>query len=183
MVKVCGMKKYTLVFIIALLIAGCSGDEIIVDPTTDTAYFDKKIDDLAVELVGNTTKKMKNVAVLGFANPDGRVSQLGQYLATKFSSTASKNRLFISPSKGEIDEAIKKEGIDYQGSLDRASASKLGRALRVDSFVVGVLSDLQKGSDIDLMVKVIEARSGNMISAANTNIFRSKSVSSLMQSF
>ncbi len=167
-----------------LLISSCAGTgKITTGPVTDTAYFDGKIELLAQELVSNSSKPLRRAAVLGFTNPDGRTSQLGKYLSTKFSIISTKNRLFIVPSAGQVLEAMKSEGINYRGSLDKEQAVKLGKALKVDGFVVGVLSDLQKGSDIDLMVKIIETKNGNMASAANISIHRSKSVSTLMQLF
>lgn len=171
------------IILILALLAGCAREMPAVAPITDTAYFDRKIEGLALELVNNATKRIRRAAVLDFKNPDGRTSQLGKYLSTKFSIISVKNRFFVIPSQGQVVEVMEKEGIDYKGSLDKQSAAKLGNALNVDGLIVGSISDLQKGSDIDLMIKIIDARSGNVVSAANINIYRSKSVSSLLQSF
>jgi hypothetical protein len=164
-----------------LLIAGCAKKP---PPTvTNTQYFDQKIWDLTLELVNNSSKRIKKAAVLEIKNADGRTSYLGKYLSTKFSTIAVKRQLFVVPSDGEVLDAMTRQNIKYNGTLDRAEAKKLGEALKVDGLIIGSLSDLQKGSDIDLIVSIIEVRSGNIVSSANTNLLRSKSVSTMMQTF
>lgn len=142
-----------------------------------------KMWDLVLDLVNNSSKRVKRAAVLEFKNPDGRTSNLGRYLSTKFSTIAVKRHLFVIPSDGEVTEAMSRQNIKFKGTLDREEAKKLGATLKVDGLIVGTLSDLQKGSDIDLIVSIIEVRSGNIISSANISLIRSKSVSSMMQTF
>ncbi|MFQ5433089.1 MAG: hypothetical protein ACE5EN_11370, partial [Nitrospinota bacterium] len=73
--------------------------------------------------------------------------------------------------------------LDYQGTLNRETAGKLGRELGVEALIIGRIADLQKGSDVDLTVQMVEVRTGNIISASSTSFYRSKQVSSLLGSF
>ena len=168
---------------VLMLATGCAffEDEEIIVPVTNTEYFDEKVTAVADSLSANTTKRVNRAAVLPFANPDGSISQLGRYLSTKLGTVAVRRQLFTMPSHGEVEKAMDAEQIKYNGTLDGESARKLGGALNVDTLVVGVISDLQKGSDIDLLVSMIDVRSGHVISAANTSIIRSKSVSTMMK--
>ena len=159
-------------------LSGCVKD--IPEPVTNADYFDQKMEQVAITLANNDMKRINRAAVLDFKNSDGRTSQLGRYLATKFADITIRHQLYTLPSFGEVDNAIKAEGIKYNGTLDKESAQKLGRALNVEGLIVGIISDLQKGSDIDLIVSIIEVKSGNIISSANINLLRSKSVSTML---
>ncbi len=170
---------------VAILIGftfSCS-KEIPPPPVTDSTYFNGKLGILADQLAQSAIRRPRRAAVLDFVNQDGKTSQLGKYLTTKFIEISSQKALFITPSDGEVSAAIKAQGIKYNGTLNTENASKLGRTLGVDALIVGVVSDLQKGSDVDLVVKMIDARNGNIISAASTSFYRSKQVSGLLESF
>ncbi|MBI3580819.1 MAG: hypothetical protein HY098_01865 [Nitrospinae bacterium] len=45
------------------------------------------------------------------------------------------------------------------------------------------MSDLQKGSDVDLTVKMIDAKTGVVVSASSASFLRSKQVSSMLENF
>ncbi len=152
-------------------------------PVTDSAYFNIKIQELADDIVFNASRRIVRVAVLDFVNSNGRTSQLGKYFKNKFAETAVKNNLFQVPVEGQVNRAMQDLKLQYNGTLDIESASKLGKALRVDTIVIGVISDLQKGSDIDLVVKMVDTRTGQIISAASASFFRSKQVSSMLETF
>ncbi len=152
-------------------------------PVTDSAYFNIKIQDLADDILFNANRKIVRVAVLDFVNSDGRTSQLGKYFKNKFAETAVKHNLFQVPVEGQVNKAMLDLKLRYNGTLDVESASKLGKALRVDTIVIGVISDLQKGSDVDLVVKMVDARTGQIISAASASFYRSKQVSSMLETF
>lgn len=152
-------------------------------PVTDSTYFNTKIQELADDIVFNSSRKIIRVAVLDFVNSNGRTSQLGKYFKSKFAETAVKNNLFQVPVEGQVNRAMLDLKLQYNGTLDAESASKLGKALRVDAVVIGVISDLQKGSDVDLVVKMVDTRTGQIISAASASFYRSKQVSSMLESF
>jgi len=46
-----------------------------------------------------------------------------------------------------------------------------------------MISDLQKGSDVDLVVRMIDTKTGTVISASSASFLRSKQVSSMLESF
>lgn len=152
-------------------------------PITDSLYFNGKLSILADQLAQNTTRRPRRAAVLDFVNQNGKTSQLGKYVTAKFMEISSQKALFTIPSEGEVAAAIKAQGIKYNGSVNTEDAAKLGKALGVDALIVGVLSDLQKGSDVDLAVKMIDTRNGNVVSAASTSFERSKQVSGMLESF
>ncbi len=179
------MKRFLLISIMAALLgftASCSKAPL-PPPVTDSLYFNGKIGILADQLAKNAVRRPRRVAVLDFVNQNGKTSQLGKYVTAKFIEISSQKVLFTTPSDGEVATAIKSQGIKYNGSINTEGTIKLGQVLGVDALVVGVLSDLQKGSDVDLAVKMVDTRNGNVISAASTSFYRSKQVSGMLESF
>lgn len=179
------MKRVLLISVVAVLLGltvSCS-KEPLPPPVTDSLYFNGKIGVLADQLAKNALRRPRRAAVLDFVNQNGKTSQLGKYVTGKFIEIASQKALFTTPSDGEVTAAIKAQGIKYNGTINTESAAKLGQALGVDALIVGVLSDLQKGSDVDLAVKMVDTRNGNIIAAASTSFYRSKQVSGMLESF
>ncbi|MBI5638009.1 MAG: hypothetical protein HZA03_08580 [Nitrospinae bacterium] len=179
------MKRVFLVSVVVFLLGfavSCS-KEPLPPPVTDSLYFNGKLGLLADQLAQNALRRPRRAAVLDFVNQNGKTSQLGKYVTGKFMEITSQKALFTAPSDGEVATAIKAQGIKYNGTLNTESAIKLGQALAVDALIVGILSDLQKGSDVDLVVKMIDVRNGNIMSAASTSFYRSKQVSGMLESF
>jgi PBP1b-binding outer membrane lipoprotein LpoB len=169
--------------LMAVFLPACFGKAAPVEPVTDSSYFSQKLTKMADELVKKAARRPRKVAVLNFVNPNGKTSQLGKYITAKFSEISVQKNLFQTPTDGEIAKALKQAGIAYNGTLDAASAQRLGEAIASDAIVVGMISDLQKGSDVDLVVKMIDAKTGNVISASSASFVRSKQVSSMLVSY
>jgi len=177
------MNRTAVITMVAFgVLFACAGKEM-PPPVTDSNYFNGKMEKLAADVMANSSKKVRRVAVLNFVNSDGRTSRLGSIVTRKFFEVAVRRNLFQMPSEGQVAESITRLALGYAGTLDKTSAGKLGEALGVDALVVGVIADLQKGSDIDLSIQMLETRSGNIISAASSSFYRSKQVSNLFETF
>lgn len=161
----------------------CAVQEVPPPPVTDSTYFNDKMGQLATDVMESSSKKVRRVAILNFVNSDGRTSRLGSIVTRKFFEVAVQRNLFQMPSGGQVAESISRLAISYAGTLDKISAGKLGKALGVDALIVGIIADLQKGSDIDLSIQILETRTGNIVSAASSSFYRSKQVSNLLESF
>ncbi|MBI5177972.1 MAG: hypothetical protein HZA04_01770 [Nitrospinae bacterium] len=178
------MKRLLIIplLLIAAFAASCA-KEPPKEPVTDSSYFNQKLGKLSDDLIKKAARKPRKVAVLDFVNPNGKTSQLGKYLTAKFSELSIQKNLFQTPVEGEVSKALKTLGIAYNGTMDGASAKRLGEAIAGDAIIVGMISDLQKGSDVDLVVRMIDTKTGTVISASSASFLRSKQVSSMLESF
>jgi len=195
MVKIYTMKKH-IIFVLALLavlpMAGCAQlNPLMVNmglaeappPVTDSNYFSKQIHLLLDRLKTSQIRAFRKSASMEFQNANGQVSELGKYLTGKFGERAiGRNQFRVTP-QGQVKEAMAKLKINPVGELTKDNLEKLGTELEVDAIITGVVSDLQKGSDVDLTIKVIQPSTGEMIAAASVNIYRSKQVQTLIQQF
>ncbi len=152
-------------------------------PVTDSAYFNKQVDTLVERLRANQTRNFRKAAILEFINSDGQISGLGKYLTVKVSERAVAKGIFRVTPSGQVGEALRKLKIKNNGKLTKEQLAAIGSELAIDAVIIGIVSDLQKGSDIDLNIKAIQASSGELLSAASVNIYRSKQVQSLIQQF
>lgn len=168
--------------VMSAVLFACAG-KILPPPVTDSSYFNAKMDKLATDLINTSSKKVRRAAVLNFVNTNGRTSDLGRYVTTKFYGIVVKKSLFTMPTGGQVEESITKLELDFRGTLNKETTGKLGRELGVEALIIGQIADLQKGSDVDLTVQMVEVRTGNIISAASTSFYRSKTVSSLLEKF
>lgn len=153
------------------------------DVVTDASYFNARVTLLVEQLVANSTKRIRKAALLDYVNPDGRVSQFGRYLTDKTGEVAVANKSFQVVSRGETLDSLTKNGIPNDGKIDRESAKKLGQSLGVDTVILGLIADLQKGSNVDVTLKAIDTQGGNVVSAASVDMIRSKQIQSLLSSF
>lgn len=176
------IRAAVVVMVMSAVLFACAG-KIMPPPVTDSSYFNAKMEKLATDLITTSSKKVRRAAVLNFVNTNGKTSQLGRYVTTKFYEIVVLKSLFTMPTGGQVDESIAKLDLDYQGTLNRETAGKLGRELGVEALIIGQIADLQKGSDVDLTVQMVEVRTGNIISAASTSFYRSKQVSSLLEKY
>jgi TolB-like protein len=179
------MKRLVIASIPLLTLAlfSCSGKEVAKDPTTNSSYYQEKLAKLADELAEKAVRRPRKVVILDFVNTNGKTSQFGRYITSKFTEIAVIKKLFVTPAEGEVSKTIKQLNLAYNGTLDSVSVKKLGDALNADGVVVGIISDLQKGGDVDLVLKLLDTKTGNVVSAASTNFFRSKQVSTMLENF
>jgi hypothetical protein len=185
------VKRFAAILLITLAFSVNACSNILVplglqDPppiVTDSTYFNGQIEKLLDGVASNKSRSFRRAAVLGFVNTDGRMSELGKMLTTKFGERAiAKNQFRVIPS-GQVSETLEALKINYTGKLKREQILSIGDALGADAVVTGVIYDLQKGSDVDVSVNVIQPGSGDLISAASVNIHRSKQVQTLISQF
>jgi TolB-like protein len=171
----------------SLFFAGCSKQVAIV---TDARYYEGKINELT-ELLLKTIPKEKleskeaklinKVAIMDFVNSNGKVSALGKYLGSKLSETIIEKNYFNVAQRGEVLDALKNNNIVFTGIMNNETIKKVGERLKVDAVFFGEIVDL--GTNIDVNIKFILVKDGEMLSAASIDIERTKSAINLMETY
>ena len=171
----------------SLFFVGCTKQVAIV---TDAKYYEGKIDALTEQLlksipkeklVVNEAKLINRVAVMDFVNSSGKVSALGKYLSSKLSETIIEKKYFKVVHRGEVLDALRVNNIAFTGLMNNETIKKFGEKLQIDAIFFGEIVDL--GTNIDINIKFILAKDGEMLSAASTDIERTKSAVNLMETY
>ncbi|HEB73407.1 MAG TPA: hypothetical protein ENI77_12420 [Nitrospirae bacterium] len=152
-------------------------------PVTDSAYFNGQMEKLLEHLKANKSRNFRRAAILNFVNTNGKVSELGKILTIKFGERAVAGNHFRIVPSGQVKQALETLKIEFKGELTKEQVKLIGDELKADAVVTGKISDLQKGSDVDLTVSAIQPSTGDLVSAAGINIYRSKQVQTLIQQF
>jgi TolB-like protein len=162
-------------------VSGCAKQIVIV---TDSKYYEGKIKMVSGQLLkyaSDTEEKIEKVAVMDFVNANGKVSALGKYLGSKLSETIIETNSFKVAQRGEVLEVMKKNNITFPSGLNNDTIKKVGEGLQVDAIFFGEIIDL--GTNIDVNVKFISSKSGEILSADSIDIERTKSAVNLMETY
>lgn len=169
------------------LLSGCSKQVAVV---TDAKYYEGKINELTEQLLKsipkekvetNAAKLINKVAIMDFVNSNGRVSSLGKYLGSKLSETIIEKNYFKVAQRGEVLDGMKNSNIVFTGVMNNETIKKLGEKLQVDAIFFSEIVDL--GTNIDVNIKLILIKTGEMLSAASIDIERTKSAVNLMETY
>lgn len=178
---------YYLLPITYIFSSGCSKQVAVV---TDAKYYEGKINELTEQLLksipkekieANEAKLINKVAIMDFVNSNGRVSALGKYLGSKLSETIIEKNYFKVAQRGEVLDAMKNNNIVFTGVMNNETIKKLGEKLQVDAIFFSEIVDL--GTNIDVNIKLILIKTGEMFSAASIDIERTKSAVNLMETY
>ena len=175
------------IFLCVIIFSGCSKQVAVV---TDAKYYEGKINELTEQLLksipkekieANGAKLINKIAIMDFVNSNGRVSALGKYLGSKLSETIIEKNYFKVAQRGEVLDALKNNNIVFTGVMNNETIKKLGERLKVDAVFFGEIVDL--GTNIDVNIKFILVKDGEMLSAASIDIERTKSAVNLMETY
>lgn len=178
------MKKSALLFIFLFpliwLLQGC---EFSVKPPgglkgffkteADTRYYERKCAHLVDQLNGKLEEYgIRRVAVIDFVDIEGKVSELGKFLAAKIMVQIPKESQFIVVQKGHVDMVLRDLQVSPMESYNLETTKEIGNRLGVDGLLLGKIVDL--GTNIDVNVKLIDVNTGDLIATASESLARTK---------
>ena len=128
--------------------------------------------DLAPKIV-NAKKKV--IGVADFTDLQGNVTELGRFLAEELSvSLAGSANGFEVVDRTHLKALVKEYKLSLSGLIDPTTAKKLGQIAGADAFITGTLTPF--GDSIRLAVKVLDAGTAKIITAATANIAKTKAI-------
>lgn len=127
-----------------------------------SAPTEEKMDQVVIALAQQIENTMvagdrSRVAVVPFCRMDGRVSELGFYLAERLTNrlSASRTRLVVI-DRFHLADALSEMRLGYSGLQNAETAQQLGRVLGADAIVVGSIAELESSFDIILRLLATE---------------------------
>lgn len=140
-----------------------------------------ELEALAPELASRIAERGgTTVAVADFSDLQGRVTELGRYLAEELSialvNTDAGLRII---DRGHIRSLLAEHELAEQGIIDQESASELGRIAGVDVLIAGTVSERDDG--IRLNIKALDTNTAAIIAGKSVTLSQSSEMSGLMR--
>lgn len=126
-----------------------------------------------------TASGKKNVAVIDFTDLPGNTTELGRFLAEELSvDMAMVAKGFRVIDRTHLKAILQENKLATTGVIDPLTARKLGQIAGIDALITGTVTPF--GDSVRLTVKVLDTATAEMLTAANTDIPKTKAVEELL---
>ncbi len=140
----------------------------------------RALDKLTNQLVsGIEAQNKKTLAVIEFSNLDGSVSAFGRFFAEKLISKLFETRRFNVIERNLLNKVIEEYQLSQTGVTTPELAEQLGKLLGVDAIITGTITDM--GSGFDINSRIIDTRTGGLMSAASVLVIKDEMVLKLLE--
>jgi len=140
---------------------------------------DQRTNELSQQIAKNMeTGQKRRIAVLEFTNLQGQVTNFGRYLSEELITRLYDSNKFKVVERQLLNKVIAEQKLSLTGVVDPASARKLGNVLGVDAIVSGTIAD--RGDSLKINARLIDTETGEVFSAAATEIVKDKEVLALL---
>ena len=140
---------------------------------TDSDYYQSKARALVNQVVGVAGEyDINKVAVVDFVDEGGKVPVLGEYLASRVMAEVAQRRPLRVAQQGEVKDVLAKLGLPASQLYSKTDVKKMGEALGSQALLTGKITDL--GTNLDILVTLVDVASGEVISSTTGNLTRTK---------
>ncbi|NDY41455.1 hypothetical protein G3N55_01125 [Dissulfurirhabdus thermomarina] len=167
------MKRLSLLLTFFLVL--CTAPARAAAPTLEAG-----LQDLAAQIVGGAkARKARTLAVMPFPDTDGTYTELSHYLADElvlklFNVPGANMEVIV---RSQLTNMFKELGADLLAPVSRETARALGARFGVGLLVTGSYTPLP--SQMRVIAKVVDTRSGNVVYAAGTTLPMSAALAAL----
>lgn len=181
------MKLRTMLFISALLVlsplshmsVAAASPLLQQQEGTMPSDFDAQISDLSKQISGEIGEnKGTKVAVIEFADLDGKTSELGKFLAEEIITRLYQTRKFKVIERQLLNKILREQKFELTGPVDAEAAKKIGNLLGVEAIITGTITDLP--SSVRINARLISTTTGIIFGVASTTITKDTAIRSLM---
>ena len=136
--------------------------------------YEKEIKKMSATMAEKIAGKGKErIAVVDFSDLEGHIRYFDRFLVEKFTvALAGAGKGFRVIDRNNLNSIIKENKLSATGLIDPETARKLGRIAGVDALVTGRLTAV--GDNVNLIVKVLDAETADVIDSAEINMARTK---------
>lgn len=184
------IKSNLLLIIIGLfaitLIANCGSknkEAVLKDsapPQAETPeQLNAKIDELTNQIIKNMTQKKKSkIAVIEFTDLNKKVTDFGRFLSEKLITKLFLTGSFLVIERNQLEKVMSEHKLNLSGTVDPASAKRLGKILGVDAIATGTITDM--GQNLDVNARLIDTETASIFAVASVTIKKDSAVLRLM---
>ncbi|MDZ7292453.1 MAG: CsgG/HfaB family protein [candidate division KSB1 bacterium] len=153
-----------------------------VPSTTVAAALEVAVRNLADKLAARLMEaKQFKVGVLEFLDLQGRISQLGKFMAEDLTTAFFEKGKFLLVERGLLHQVMREHALTQTGIIDITQAQEIGKAVGADAIITGSLSDI--GDEIKANARLIDVRAGTVLAVAGESIAKTENVAKMFNTF
>jgi TolB-like protein len=140
---------------------------------------DDALNDLTNQIVTSLSEgKKSKIAVLEFVDLQGKVTDLGKFIAEELITRLYKTNRFQVIERQLLNKVLEEYKLTSTGIIDQSSAKQLGSILGIDAIASGTISDL--GNSVKVNSRLFSTETGSIFSVASTEIYKDDSINKLL---
>jgi len=139
-----------------------------------TTALEVAIRNLAEKLVTHLETTQSRVGVLEFLDLQGRISQLGKFMAEDLTTAFFEKGKFSMVERGMLQQVLREHALAQTGIIDLTQAQEIGKAVGADAIITGSLSDI--GNEIKANARLINVKTGMLMAVAGESIAKTENV-------
>lgn len=117
------------------------------------------------------------IGVLEFVDAQGRITQLGRFLAEEITTQLFMKARFNLLERTLLNQVLKEHGLAQTGIIDLGKAQEIGKALGADAIITGSLIDT--GDEIRVNARMVHVGLGTVLAAGAASIAKTADVARL----
>jgi TolB-like protein len=163
------------------LVGACAhrNQSILSERRASSKELDRQIDTLTEQIINSlTAQKINKIAVIEFSNLEGKVSDLGRYLAEELTTRLFRTGRFQIVERRLMNKMIEEQKLSISGLIDENTASRVGRVLGVDALATGTIADLN--TSVKINARMIATETGSVFSVACVKVPMNKEMETLL---
>ncbi|HTG01369.1 MAG TPA: FlgO family outer membrane protein [Nitrospirota bacterium] len=140
---------------------------------------DRQLDALTEQITNSlTVQKTAKIAVIEFTTLEGKVTDLGRYLAEELTTRLFRTGKFQIVERRLMQKMMDEQKLSASGMIDEKTASQFGKILGVDALTTGTITDLN--TSVKVNARLIAAGTGSVFAVASVDIPLSREVALLL---
>ncbi|GAK55591.1 hypothetical protein U27_02425 [Candidatus Vecturithrix granuli] len=122
----------------------------------------------------------KTVAVADFTDLQGNVTELGRFIAERFSvALASAGKGFAVVDRTHIKTLLREHKLSETGLIDTTTAKELGKLAGVEVIITGTLTPF--GDTVEMTIKVLDTETARVIDAGVGSVAKTAAIKELLE--
>jgi|GEM_PF-2722162 len=126
---------------------------------------------------GLSEAKQAKIGVLEFLDLQGRISQLGKFIAEDLTTALFEKGKFSMVERSLLQQVMREQALSQTGIIDLTQAQEIGKMVGADAIITGSLSDI--GNEIKTNARLIDVREGTVLAVAGESIAKTENVSKM----
>lgn len=154
---------------------------VIIYPSLPALAYEREIANLSSILSADIAKSgKKTIAVVDFTDLQGRVNELGRFLAEEISGNlTSQSQGFDVLDRNHMKRILEEQKLSLSGLMDPRAIKKIGKLAGTDIIVTGTITPF--GDSIRVSCKAIDTETGKVTGSARGDIAKTATISDLLK--